>query len=219
MAPPPYTHRQLIAGVRMLGASRVLPALIEELKLQTEAGNGPLALDLAATLICAPMAETFSVEQNSHQPVDPNKEALPRCGILTLRDVLALQHENVPKISEKDPLRAEVLVRLYRRVNALLAPPSQVPNLDVNNIIQNMQLGGVGVGAGQMELDATGAADHGVGPDDAENIHRMIDNAAAAAGLDSSGTGLDTSIDDVLNAADMAVGNPEFLDLDMEGMF
>jgi mediator of RNA polymerase II transcription subunit 5 len=70
-----------------------------------------------------------------------------------------------------------------------------------------------------MELDAAGAADHGVGPDDAENIHRMIDNAAAAAGLDSSGTGLDTSIDDVLNAADMAVGNPEFLDLDMEGMF
>jgi mediator of RNA polymerase II transcription subunit 5 len=27
------------------------------------------------------------------------------------------------------------------------------------------------------------------------------------------------AIDDVLNAADMAVGNPEFLDLDMEGMF
>ena len=34
------------------------------------------------------------------------------------------------------------------------------------------------------------------------------------------GTGLDTNIDDVLNAADMAaVGNPEFLDLDMEEMF
>jgi mediator of RNA polymerase II transcription subunit 5 len=36
--------------------------------------------------------------------------------------------------------------------------------------------------------------------------------------LDASGAGLD-AIDDVLNAADMAVGNPEFLDLDMEGMF
>lgn len=59
---------------------------------------------------------------------------------------------------------------------------------------------------------------------------RCWDNAAAAAaaGIDSGvgqgmggdmSGGLDTSIDDVLNAADMAVGNPEFLDLDMEGMF
>jgi hypothetical protein len=35
----------------------------------------------------------------------PSKEPLPRCAILTLRDALALQHENVPKISESDPLR------------------------------------------------------------------------------------------------------------------
>ena len=59
----------------------------------------------------------------------------------------------------------------------------------------------------------------------------MLDNAAAAAvagmdgvsvgqdmGLDHTTAGMD-AIDDVLNAADMAVGNPEFLDLDMEGMF
>ena len=42
-------------------------------------------------------------------------------------------------------------------------------------------------------------------------------------GLGVGDTGMDTTgmdaIDDVLNAADMAVGNPEFLDLDMEGMF
>lgn len=45
--------------------------------------------------------------------------------------------------------------------------------------------------------------------------------AETGTGTDTGlGTGLDTSIDDVLNAADMAaVGNPEFLDLDMEGMF
>lgn len=91
-----------------------------------------------------------------------------------------------------------------------------------------------GLGNGQ------GAADD---DNDPENISRMLNNAAAAAaagmdidgavhhglglggeggatgGGDAAGTGLDTSIDDVLNAADMAVGNPEFLDLDMEGMF
>jgi mediator of RNA polymerase II transcription subunit 5 len=30
---------------------------------------------------------------------------------------------------------------------------------------------------------------------------------------------MDTSLDDVLNVADIGVANPEFLDLDMEGMF
>ncbi|RAL05751.1 putative RNA polymerase II mediator complex subunit Nut1 [Aspergillus ibericus CBS 121593] len=228
MAPHSYTHRQLIAGIQIQGSARVLTTLIEELKLQTESGNGDLALDVAATMICAPLAESFAVDQNnySHHPIDPSKEPLPRCLILTLRGALFVQHENVPKISEKDPLRAEVIVRLYRRVNALMTPPSQVPNLDMNNIIQNMQLGVDG--PGQMDLEPSGPGGHD------ENINQMLDNAAAAAaagmdgsqnmggmgnmGLESTG-GMDTSIDDVLNAADMAVGNPEFLDLDMEGLF
>ncbi|KAE8321680.1 mediator of RNA polymerase II transcription subunit 5 [Aspergillus sergii] len=223
MAPHSYTHRQLVAGIRMLGSARVLTAIVDELKMQTETGNADLALDIAVTMICAPLAESFAIEQSNYHPVDPNKEPLPRCPVLTLRDALNLQHENVPKLSEKDPLRAEVIVRLYRRVNALMTPTSQMPNLDMSNIIQNMQLGVED--HGQMDLEPAGAG-HGVGDDDAANLNRMLDNAAAAAaaGLDSGmgqgmGGGLDTSIDDVLNAADMAVGNPEFLDLDMEGMF
>ncbi|EIT78354.1 hypothetical protein AO1008_09338 [Aspergillus oryzae 100-8] len=223
MAPHSYTHRQLVAGIRMLGSARVLTAIVDELKMQTETGNADLALDIAVTMICAPLAESFAIEQSNYHPVDPNKEPLPRCPVLTLRDALNLQHENVPKLSEKDPLRAEVIVRLYRRVNALMTPTSQMPNLDMSNIIQDMQLGVED--HGQMDLEPAGAG-HGVGDDDAANLNRMLDNAAAAAaaGLDSGmgqgmGGGLDTSIDDVLNAADMAVGNPEFLDLDMEGMF
>ncbi|KAL1854305.1 mediator complex subunit [Paecilomyces lecythidis] len=232
MTPHSYTHRQILAGVRLLGASRVLPALIEELKLQTEAGSGDLALDVAATLVCSPMAESFAIEQSFYHPIDPNKDALPRCPILTLRDALIVQHDDVPKISEKDPLRAEVIVRLYRRVNNLMAPPSQVTNLDVSNIIQNMNLGGVGE-HGQMGLGPGehGVGQGGVGDEDPENINQMLDEAAAAAaagvdndvgqgmGLDSSGAGLHANIDDMLNSADMGVGNPEFLDLDMEGMF
>ncbi|KAE8390591.1 mediator complex, subunit Med5 [Aspergillus alliaceus] len=223
MAPHSYTHRQLVTGIRMLGSTRVFAAILDELKMQTETGNADLALDIAATMICSPLAESFAIEQGHYHPVDPNKEPLPRCAILTLRDALNLQHENVPKLSEKDPLRAEVIVRLYRRVNALMTPTTQMPNLDMSNIIQNMQLGVED--HGQMGLEPAGAG-HGVGDDDAANLNRMLDNAAAAAaaGLDSGmgqsiGGGLDTSIDDVLNAADMAVGNPEFLDLDMEGMF
>ncbi|KAI9923978.1 mediator complex subunit [Aspergillus wentii] len=224
MAPHSYTHRQLIAGVRLLGSVRVLRGLIEELKMQSEGGSGDIALDVAATMICAPMAESFDIDPTDQ--VEPKQEPLPRCPILTLRDALVLQHQSVPRISEKDPLRAEVIVRLYRRVNALSSPPSQVPNLDVSNIIHNMQLGVEG--SGQMELEPPAQEPgNGVGEVD---IHQMLDKATAAAAAGYDGGvgvgqemglegGMDTSIDDVLNAADMAVGNPEFLDLDMEGMF
>lgn len=240
MAPHSYTHRQLLAGIRILGSTRVLAALVEEAKLLTEAGSGDLALDLAATMVCTPMTESFAVDQNTYHPVDPNKDPFPQCPILTLRDALTLQHENVPQTAEKDPLRAEILVRLYRRVNALLAVPS--PHLDITNIVRNMQLGVEGQGPAQMDLSQPApqqpgqvgnvSAGNAVADEDPENINQMLDNAAAAAaagfdggvgvgqdmGLDSAAGGMDTSIDDVLNAADMAVGNPEFLDLDMEGM-
>lgn len=232
MAPQPYTHRQLLAGIRILGAARVLGALVDEVKQQTEAaGSGDLALDIAATMICAPMAESFAIDQSSCHPIDTTKEALPRCTVLTLRDALTLQHDNVPKISETDPVRAEVIVRLWRRVSVLTAPPSQVSNIDVGNIIQNMHLGVEG--QDRMDLDSTTAdVGVGVGEEDPENINQMLDKAAAAAaaaaemdsgvgqdmGLGAGVSGMD-AIDDVLNAADMAVGNPEFLDLDMEGMF
>ncbi|KAJ5745445.1 hypothetical protein N7520_010627 [Penicillium odoratum] len=224
MAPQSYSHRQILAGIRILGASRVLEALLDELKQQTETGSGDLALDIVATITCAPMPESFAVDQNSCHPVDPSKEALPRCQILTLRDALAIQHENVPKISEKDPLRAEIIVRLWRRVSLLTTPPTQVSNIDVSNIIHNMDLGVDG--SDRMDLEPPA----GVGGDeDQDNINQMLDKAAAAAaaGMDSGmgqdmGLDADTGMDiinDVLNAADMAVGNPEFLDLDMEGMF
>lgn len=231
MAPQSYSHRQVLAGIRILGASRVLDALLDELKQQSEAGSGDLALDIAATMVCAPMPESFAVDQNSCHPIDPTKESVPRCSILTLRDALNIQHENVPKISEKDQLRAEIIVRLWRRVRVLVTPPSQVSNIDVSNIIQNMDLG---VDSGDR-MDLEPPADVGeprMGDEDPDNINQMLDNAAAAAaaaGMDGNvgvgqdmgmdpGAGMD-AIDDVLNAADMAVGNPEFLDLDMEGMF
>lgn len=230
MAPQSYSHRQVLAGIRILGASRVLGALLDELKQQIEAGSGDLALDIVAAITCAPMPESFAMDQNSCHPVDPSKEALPRCQILTLRDVLAIQHDNVPKISEKDPLRAQIIVRLWRRVSMLTTPPSQVANIDVSNIIHNMDLGVDG--SDRMDLEPSAGVGEAVGDEDPENINQMLDKAAADAaaaagmdgglgqdmGLDAGTAGMD-AIDDVLNAADMAVGNPEFLDLDMEGMF
>ncbi|OJJ03737.1 hypothetical protein ASPVEDRAFT_43233 [Aspergillus versicolor CBS 583.65] len=269
MAPPSYTHRQITTAIRTLGATRVLTALLDELlKLQTESTNtnantSDLALDIAATLISAPLAESYTVDQSTHHPPSASsKEPTPRCAPLTLRDALNLVHENIPKLSEKDPLRAEVAVRLYRRVNTLLALPAHHdPNLDMNmgvnmnmnNIIDNMNLdvGDVNVdtdNTGQnMNMDMNlneqgqGQGQNVTDPEHA-NLNQIMGDAAAAVGMNmdmnnmnnmnvdvnigSGGDGMeglglgvgegDQSIDDVLNAAEM---NPEFLDLDMEGMF
>jgi mediator of RNA polymerase II transcription subunit 5 len=236
MTPSSYTHRQILAGIRLLGSTRVLGGLIDELKLQTESESADLALDIAATLICAPMPESFAVEQAPYHPLDPSKDALPRCPILTLRAALALQRESLSSLLERDPLQAQLIVRLHRRVEVLSAPPpiaQEVSGLDVGNIMQDINLEGVG-GDEQMGMGDAGDQSGRTGEGEAEpgNIHEMLDAAAAVArtedraalnrgmvGMDTTGLGMDTSLDDVLNVADIGVANPEFLDLDMEGMF
>ncbi|KAL4964826.1 putative RNA polymerase II mediator complex subunit Nut1 [Aspergillus stella-maris] len=254
IAPPSYTHRQIITAIRVLGSVRVLGAILDELKLQNETGTGTgtpdVALDIAAALVSAPLAESYTVDQAAHHPPD-QKDPPPRTAVLTLRDALNLLHENVPKLSEKDPLRAEIVVRLYRRVNILLTPPPQAQvdinmdvnmnmNVDMNNIMGDMHLD-IPQGAGdQGPSNQNMGLDNQQADDDQANLNQIMDNAAAAVGMDmdinmdgsggmGSGMGVgdqglgglglgegDQSIDDVLNAAEM---NPEFLDLDMEGMF
>ncbi|EEQ83598.2 RNA polymerase II mediator complex subunit Nut1 [Blastomyces dermatitidis ER-3] len=243
MTPPSYTHRQIVAGIRLVGAVRVLRGIIDELKLQAETGSGDLALDIAATLICAPLAESFAVERAAFHPVDPSKDAIPRCPILTLRDGLNLERESIPKLIDSDTLRAELIVRLSRRVDALTAVPQmpqEVSNIDVGNIMQGINLEREGMGMSGQRHDQGGeqSGQQNQGADDTGDLNDMLDAAvAAAAGGDGAGngqgmgmsgigeigmgmgSGLDASIDDVLNGADMGVGNPEYLDLDMEGMF
>ncbi|KAF5011368.1 hypothetical protein F66182_15371, partial [Fusarium sp. NRRL 66182] len=105
MSPHAYTHRLILAGIRLSTASNVLSVLLDELKAQAEEASGSLdlAIDVAATLICAPIPESFAQEQTIYHPLDSTKEAFPRCLLLTLRQALMIQHQNVPKLSEKDP--------------------------------------------------------------------------------------------------------------------
>lgn len=243
MTPPSYTHRQIVAGIRLVGAVRVLRGIIDELKLQAETGSGDLALDIAATLICAPLAESFAVERAAFHPVDLSKDSVPHNSILTLRDALNLERESIPKLVDSDTPRAELIVRLNRRVDALTAIPQlsqEVSSIDVGNIMQDINLEEESMGMTNPRLDQGGeqAGQQDQVADAAGDLNDMLDAAvAAAAGGDGAGneqgmgmsgirgismtmdSGIDASIDDVLNEADMGVGNPEFLDLDMDGMF
>ncbi|EEP81932.1 conserved hypothetical protein [Uncinocarpus reesii 1704] len=242
MTPPSYTHRQLLAGVGHVGSEKVLQGLIDELKLQTETGSGDLAFDIAATLICAPIAESFSVDQALYRQAGDAKYSIPRCRFLTLRDALSLQRDSLSKLIETDPHRAELVVRLQRRLETLCSIPQMPPGeVDVDNIIENIHLGVGGASEPQQQSQQlqTVADQSNQGAvttigDTPGNLEAMLDAAASAAVADSNGgagaaSGLlgngvggagvevGTGMDDVFNMMDM--DNPEFIDLDMEGMF
>ena len=99
-APPPsYTHRQLITTVLLLGAKRVFDALLDDILKEATKSMGDTALDVVTALICAPVADNGK-------------------GRLSLRHVLLAASNDSYQLSKKDPSRAEMVVRLYRRVES-----------------------------------------------------------------------------------------------------
>ncbi|KAK3940761.1 mediator complex, subunit Med5 [Diplogelasinospora grovesii] len=191
--PTAYTHRQILAALKMLGARHLLTIIIEELRTQTEAGHGSIAYDVATALVCAPDV-TNDASLNAAASLPDETGAFPpqQQRRITLREALKAEAEDWKKLQKTDPALAETVVRLYRRVEAQMALPPPVVPQQVNIFGQAQDdLGaalGVGVGVGVGD-DALGDA--------------MMAAAAAAAGdhagmdamsLDTSGLPpLDTS--------------------------
>ncbi|KAI5289410.1 mediator complex subunit [Ascosphaera aggregata] len=209
LTPFSYTHCELLAALRTVGAVRVLHGIIKELQEQANSGSLDLALDIAASFVVAPTVETFERDQAMHkhqQALNENKigEIISAQSsgstLMSLRDALACEHEALSSESiRQDELRAQLVVRLHRRVNALTMPPQPVPqgvqvsNLDVANMLPD------------MHIDSTHAnEDTGV-----QSIFDPVpggEGAMPAAGNDSGG----------LNAFDMLLDDTGFM---LDGMF
>ncbi|KAI0595642.1 mediator complex subunit Med5 [Biscogniauxia sp. FL1348] len=122
--PTSYTHRQMIAALRILGAKRLLYLILAEVKQQSEAGSGSVALDVATALICAPDVTnmpppplmTLLVDPNQHPPVPPQAR-------ISLRTALKYEAESFKSIQKSDPIMADNIIRLYRRVETQLLMP------------------------------------------------------------------------------------------------
>lgn len=110
---PNYTHRQLLAAVQMLGAKPVLEALLDEIIKSLTAGPPDVLLDITTTLITAPTAADFP-PTHTIGPTTPK----PR---LSLRDALSTASNDAYSLSKTNAPRAEIMVRLHRRVEAQLA--------------------------------------------------------------------------------------------------
>ncbi|TVY38043.1 Mediator of RNA polymerase II transcription subunit [Lachnellula subtilissima] len=157
--PANYTHRLILVSLKILGAKRLLSTIIDEVKSQTETGNGSVIIDVAAALICAPEAGSWD-----NAGLDGMGQPLQRR--LNLREALKNEAENAPRVSKTDAVHAENVVRLYRKVEAQLVMPMRqqtlMPHdalgdldqaldsgaLDVDGAMANVGLGGDGLGNG-----------------------------------------------------------------------
>ncbi|KAB5563076.1 mediator complex subunit Med5 [Coniochaeta sp. 2T2.1] len=181
--PPSYTHRQMIVATKMVGAKCLLTTILEELKQQTEAGNGSIAYDVATALVCAPDV----TDETTLLQAPPMVALLDESGQVpaqlqrrvSLRTALKHHAENWNKIRNSDPSMAEIVVRLYRRVEAQMALPPEPQQMVVMDGVSNL-----------VGLDGV-----------AGSMNDAIAAAAAAAAVDAAGGGeglmVDTSVGDM----------------------
>ena len=133
--PATYTHRQILVGLKMLGAKRLLHTIIDEVKGQTEMGNGSVVIDVATALICAPDAASWDAGRGAIDILSEGQfQSLQRR--LTLREALKMEADNAPKIQKTDVFHAETVVRLYRRVEAqaMVQQPVMLPHDDMTGL-------------------------------------------------------------------------------------
>ena len=133
-SPPRYTHRQLSLSVQALGAKAILDALLDEVMTHiTITPDGALdagsALEVVAVMILAPQAQFPDITSN--KTADK--------GQLSLADALQAELDNVFELSKKDHNRATIIVRLHRRIEALVG--SQLHETDHANVMDDPMAG------------------------------------------------------------------------------
>jgi mediator of RNA polymerase II transcription subunit 5 len=176
--PTSYTHRQILAALKILGPKRLLHTILEEVKQQTDAGSGSVVYDIATALVCAPDVMNMHPQTPPSLLSDPSHQILPVQTRIGLRQTLRWEAEDFKKIQKSDPIMAETVVRLYRRVEAQLVMP-QPPEM----LQGDLSLG----------LDETAAASLGDAIAAAQNDAMVTDDTAMNLDL---GTGsVDMNLD------------------------
>jgi mediator of RNA polymerase II transcription subunit 5 len=218
--PPSYTHRQVYTSVKILGAHKTLRAIVDEIKAQTEAGNGAAALDIGISMICAPTIEDSPI------PIDWIGSTVPAPHPprtrMNLREMLKHDFDNAASLLASDPLAAETIVRLHRRVEAQLAPIGETALHSQNPVISLPSVNIADMQPQAMDDDITKAMDDAAAASIADDItnmdnkalQRSMEELTGAEGLDLSSIGMGSG-----DAGTGELGNLPDLDLgDMDGM-
>ncbi|KAK4033848.1 hypothetical protein C8A01DRAFT_19269 [Parachaetomium inaequale] len=215
--PATYTHRQTLAAVKMLGAKRLLSILLDELRtLADDAPQASTAYDVATALICAPDvtndASLSSTPTPSSSITTTDADPAPQQRRISLREALKAEADDWKKTQKTDPAMAETVVRLYRRVEAQLAPPPpSAAEAAAAAAAVMLQPGELGALAGD---DAVGAALGDAIAAAAEHHHHHQHALHDGMVMDGGGGGLDAADLGALGG-DVGVG----ADLTGDGLF
>jgi len=214
---PIYSHRQLLAAIQLSGAPRVLRTIVDEVRAQTEIGYDDLSLDVAASMVCA------SVLSDGRTSLVNGTKSLFSDSRLSLREALQLELDDAAKIVLLDPSRAEILVRLGRRVDSQLV---EAPTMDLHMAIPDMM----------NTMDFTSAVDVSGVPTDVPLEFRLDDNGQPDVQLDFTSTdndalhlemnavlanddsGVSKQFDDVSQSAEEDIFSGLTLDADIDMM-
>ena len=207
--PAPYTHRQILAGTKALGAKLMLRIILEEVQVQSSEGNASVVLDVATALFCSPdpaldaqASGMQGLDEAGNVPQVPERQA-------SLREALKEAAEGFRKIQKRDPGLAEVAVRLHRRVQEQMAPsqaqmlPAELAAPLDDSTVQAaaaaqgdaMQMDGVGldlmagVSGGDLNLGSGNGGSFDLGDD----IWGSLDGAGDSFDWDAMGDSMDLS--------------------------
>jgi mediator of RNA polymerase II transcription subunit 5 len=172
-SPANYTHRQILVGLKLLGANRLLGTILDEVKEQSELGNGPAIIDVASALVCAPDAMSWDSTSGISMLSD-GQSVTPLQRRMTLREALKIEAENAPKTHKTDVPLAEAVIRLHRRVEAQMAQMTVqeqplmahagMDGLDVTALdgLDGAMGGGIGEGGHSIDDVMNGETDFGL---------------------------------------------------------
>lgn len=178
-SPAVYTHCQILAGLNMLGAKRLLSAIIDEVKTQSAQGNAGVVFDVAVGIVAAPSPASWDPDTLAVHTTQPLQRRM------TLRAALKAEAESAPKTHKSDPLRAETIVRLYRKVEAQLNMPQMVGGLEGALQSAGVDLGNVnGVQNLGMDMGMGGHGDMGMDMGEHDNLMQgLMGGSASEVGL------------------------------------
>ncbi|KAG5978763.1 hypothetical protein E4U55_005966 [Claviceps digitariae] len=193
--PTSYTHRQLIAVTRVIGAKRTLRLLVDEIRSQSEAGSASIVYDVVGAMVCAPNVTNEAPPANTTMLDASGNVAAAATRPLTLRQVLGSLAEQARKLQREDAVLADIVVRLHRRVEAHMVMPPPRAMLEAPGMQLDLTAGG--------DAMAAAAAAAGGGGVDTGGLDMSLGGAGSAGGgggLDATSDGdlfggLDTSMD------------------------
>jgi len=202
--PPPYTHRQILAALKILGAQRLLSILLEELKAHNESQSAGIAYDVVTAIVCAPDAtsEASAAATSPQDAAGAFGAPEPPQRKLTLREALKAEADDWKRVQKADSAMAETVVRLYRRVEAQMVPPPAPPPMLQPEL---SALGGDDIALGDAIAAVAAAGDH-----DAMSLD--------TTGLDGTGVDLGLGGGDLGGLAS-ATGSTGGLDLGGDDIF